>query len=213
MEDNARSEKAWSKVLFNGNSLRALGRIGAFAHGSGGDGARITRPVGRGDASVQDKREMVGHSAATSIGSPRPDPPRLREDDVVIPRPATDCAALFSNRRGSGNRHAVPFTRSGSTVSGDFTGTTASAGIGTGNDTARIAGGEVILFDGSVSACGSGGATLVVFAAGLLGGRLSGTWFVVDGQGTGDLNDLRGGGTLDTPPGGTTTFRGRVSCN
>jgi hypothetical protein len=113
----------------------------------------------------------------------------------------------------SGSRHVVPFTRSGSTVSGDFTGTTASAGVGTGNGAGQIAGGEIILFDGSVGACGSGGATIVVFAAGMLGGRLGGTWFVIDGQGTGDLNDLRGGGTLDTPPSGTTTFRGRVSCD
>jgi hypothetical protein len=113
----------------------------------------------------------------------------------------------------SGSRHVVPWTRSGSTLSGDFTGTTASAGVGTGNETARIAGGEIILFDGSVGACGSGGATIVVYASGQFGGPLGGTWFVVDGQGTDDLNGLRGGGTLDTAASGTTTFRGRVSCD
>jgi hypothetical protein len=113
----------------------------------------------------------------------------------------------------SGGRHVVPYTRTGSSFSGDLTGTTSSAGLGTGNSTDRLAGGEIVLFDGAVDGCGSGGATIVAYAAGTASGGLKGTWFIVDGQGTDDLAQLSGGGVLDTPPGGATTFRGLLRCD
>jgi hypothetical protein len=107
-----------------------------------------------------------------------------------------------------------------STVTGDFDGTGVYAGAArpVGSDEAYSS--AITTFTGSVKGCGTGTEIMrydAHYAADLPHGG-GGTWEIVDGTGTGDLEQLSGHGTftIDTVDpadfSGTNSFKGTIRC-
>lgn len=107
-----------------------------------------------------------------------------------------------------------------STITGDFAGTGVYGGAARLIGTDEAYSSAVATFTGSVKGCGEGTTTILYdahYAADLPHGG-GGTWGIVKGLGTGELEQLTGHGTFtvgETNPSdfsGTNIFRGKIRC-
>lgn len=109
----------------------------------------------------------------------------------------------------------LPLTRAHGTIEGSITGRTVSGGVGTAIASGGYSAAGVQVFVGTIEGCGTG--TLVwteyITSDGV---DTTGTWTIVEGSGTGDLESVTGGGTFDADvqadSTGSATGSGTISC-
>jgi hypothetical protein len=114
-------------------------------------------------------------------------------DSSCDPTAPTRCAGSFRTIR---------------TLTGDLSGTAYVVGSAVLLADGTYQGQDVAQFTGTINGCGSG--TLIMIETGILDPATAeehGTWTITAGQGTGDLSQVSGSGTSDTPAGATGTLR------